>query len=82
MQLLIDVQGVARCVYEELIDLAAIGSLSIQRASHVEPTEDGQWQADLSAVGGPVLGPFFLRSLALEAERSWLETHWLVKPDA
>jgi hypothetical protein len=28
-------------------------------------------------VGGPVLGPFDRRSDALEAERDWLERHWL-----
>ena len=31
-------------------------------------------------VGGPVLGPFDRRSEALEAERAWLEAHWLLPP--
>ena len=52
-------------------------TLTIQRGSHVEPNERGQWLADLAPVGGPVLGPFRLRSEALEAERDWLEQHWL-----
>jgi hypothetical protein len=28
-------------------------------------------------VGGPVLGPFALRSAALDAERAWLSACWL-----
>lgn len=51
------------------------GKPTIKRASHVEPTDDGQWTADLSPVGGPVLGPFRLRREALDAERDWLEEY-------
>ncbi len=57
------------------------GSMNIQRGSHVEPTADGQWTADLSPVAGPVLGPFTLRTAALAAERQWLEEHWLISAD-
>ncbi|WP_242687916.1 hypothetical protein [Alienimonas californiensis] len=42
------------------------------RASHVEPADGGVWTADLSPSGGPVLGPFPLRSEALTAEADWL----------
>jgi hypothetical protein len=49
--------------------------MSIRRASHVEPDDDGQWWADLSPVNGPHLGPFAKRSEALTAESSWLEQH-------
>ena len=52
MQILIDTSGNARCVYGELIDLAELGSLSIRRGSHVDPTEDGRWLADLAPVDG------------------------------
>jgi hypothetical protein len=69
----IDPAGMARCLYGEEIDLAALGKLTIARASHVEPDEDGQWWADLSPVAGPKLGPFALRSQALAAESAWLE---------
>ena len=31
----------------------------------------------LAPWGGPRLGPFPKRSQALEAERQWLEQHWL-----
>ena len=78
MQLVVTPAGAVRCVYGEQLDLAALGRLAITRASHVEPTPDGRWSADLSPVGGPVLGPFVHRSAALEAERAWLEEHWLV----
>ena len=77
MQLTITPGGTVRCLYGEELDLHALGQLCIARGSHVEPTADGQWTADLSPVGGPVLGPFAQRSQALDAERAWLERHWL-----
>lgn len=77
MQLVISPTGVVQCVYDEVINLPALGSLEIQRASQVEPNADGAWQADLSKMLGPILGPFELRSQALLAEREWLETQWL-----
>lgn len=72
--------GTAKCVYSEEMNLRVLGPLKIQRGSHVEPTESGQWTADLSPVGGPFLGPFDSRSRALLAERAWLEQHWLIWP--
>ena len=77
MQLVIDTQGGVRCVYDETLPLAELGRVTISRGSHVEPTETGQWTADLSPVQGPRLGPFATRSAALQAEREWLEQHWL-----
>lgn len=77
MQIVIHPNGAAQCIYDESIDLAALGRVSITRASHVEPDPQGQWVADLSPVGGPRLGPHPLRSEALAAERKWLECHWL-----
>ncbi len=77
MELRIDRQGQIVCVYGEDIDLAALGRLAIRRASHVEPDHQGRWVADLSPVSGPQLGPFQLRSEALDAEREWLERHRL-----
>ena len=77
MQLRVDPRGQVTCLYSEVIDLASLGSLSIRRASHVEPNAQGRWLADLSPVAGPVLGPFDKRSQALQAEVSWLEAHWL-----
>jgi hypothetical protein len=81
MQLVISRQGIVSCIYAESLDLASLGRLNIARGSHVEPDADGQWRVDLSPVGGPVLGPFSLRSTALAAEYAWLESYWLNTPD-
>jgi hypothetical protein len=78
MELIVRADGSLRCLYDETVDLSALGHVTIRRASHVEPTDNGQWQADLSPVGGPVLGPFTLRSNALAAEVEWLRRHWLL----
>src|SRR5262245_46641192 len=72
--------GQVRCLYDEAIDLTALGPVVITRGSHVEPDDAGRWWADLAPVGGPRLGPFVLRSMALTAERHWLEEHWLLRP--
>ena len=77
MELVINSSGDIRCVYGEEVNLSELGRLSIQRGSHVEPTADGQWTADLSPVNGPELGPFSTRHDALSAEVSWLNEHWL-----
>jgi hypothetical protein len=77
MHLRIDPDGTVRCVYAETIDLTSLGAVTIRRASHVEPDEQGRWWADLSPVDGPVLGPFPSRSLALQAESMWLQMYWL-----
>ena len=77
MQMLIHSDGTLRCLYDETLDLNAIGRIQITRGSHVEPTDSSQWVADMSPVQGPKLGPFAFRSQALHAEREWLELHWL-----
>ncbi len=78
MQLVIKPDGAVRCLYDESIDLHALGRPSVSRASHVEPDRHGHWFADLSPVGGPCLGPFDSRSQAFAAESRWLEEHWLI----
>lgn len=77
MQLVIDACGLVHAVYDETIDLSLLGSPTIRRVSQVEPDASGQWWADLASVDGPSLGPFPRRSLALAAERTWLEQHLL-----
>ncbi len=77
MQIIIMPTGTARCIYSEEINLAAIGSPTITRASHVEPDQQGRWLADMSPVGGPVLQNYATRSEALAAELAWLEANWL-----
>ncbi|MCC9601039.1 hypothetical protein LOC67_10825 [Stieleria sp. JC731] len=75
----IDPSGQLRTIFDDRVDLKSVGSISIKRGSYVEPTPDGQWTADLSVVGGPVLGPFRRRRDALDAEVTWLQSHWLVR---
>ena len=77
MQLVIESGGVVRCIYSEDIDLSALGSPAISRASHVEPDQQGRWWADMGPVGGQMLGPFDHRSEALVAEATWLTEKWL-----
>jgi hypothetical protein len=71
--------GTVQFVYNDQIAqaLKSMGTISIRRASHVEPTEDGRWTADLSPVSGTplVLGPFSTRQEALDAEVKWLSEH-------
>ena len=73
MKLYISASGDCTAIYDESLDLHALGRPDISRASHVEPTADGQWSADLSPVHGPLLGPFTTRSQALAAEVAWLD---------
>jgi hypothetical protein len=80
MKLLVQPDGTVRAIYDEAIDLTVLGQPTITRASYVEPNEQGRWLADLTPVGGPMLGPFDRRSEALDAERTWLEQHWLTRP--
>ena len=80
MDLVVDPGGRVTAIYAEELDLAALGPLHIARASHVEPDKRGRWTADLGPAGGPVLGPFPLRSAALAAEHAWLVAHRLAPP--
>ena len=75
MTITIAPDGTLRCLYTETLDLAQIGSLTIKRASHVEPDSAGQWFAEM--VEGPTLGPFTARSAALAAEVEYLERNTL-----
>ncbi|MEN9665010.1 MAG: hypothetical protein RLZZ326_1373 [Planctomycetota bacterium] len=72
LELVVGADGGVRCIYDESLDLRALGKLQITRASHVEPDLDGNWWADMGPVEGPVLGPFRTRGEALGAERGWL----------
>ena len=77
MDLIISSCGQIRCIYDDTLELAALGRVSIARASRVEPDAQGRWFADLAPLGGPVLGPFARRGDALAAEVAWLTEHWL-----
>lgn len=80
MKLIIGPKGEVRGIYGEEIALDALGPPRITRASHVEPSADGRWHADMAPVGGPPLGPYDRRSDALNAEVAWLDANWLVAP--
>jgi hypothetical protein len=80
MELLCQPNGRVRSLYNEAIDLAALGRLSIRRASFVEPNAAGAWFVYLAPVHGPRLGPYSRRSAALAAEQAWLENHRLDSP--
>lgn len=79
MELIINPSGDVHCIYGEAIDLRAMGTPTIRRASHVEPDDAGRWVADLFPVSGPRLGPFDQRTDALAAEVQWLRENWLAK---
>lgn len=72
MELIVRSDGTIACLYDEAIDLTALGQLSIRRASHVEADQAGRWFANLAPVTGPRLGPCSRRSEALAAEIAWL----------
>jgi hypothetical protein len=64
--------GIVTLIYDDdRADLMAEGKTTIARASHVEP-QGSEWIADMAPVGGPVLGPYPLRKMALDAEVEWL----------
>ena len=82
IEVIITPSGLTKSVFDDLLDLRRLGAIEIQRGSHVEPTEGGQWTVDLSPVGGPLLlGPFDKRSEALAAEVAWLQQNWLTRRD-
>ena len=80
IEVVVSPSGIARSLFDDRLDLRPLGAIDIQRGSHVEPNRDGHWTADLSPVGGPVLGPFNKRSEALAAEVAWLQQNWLTRP--
>ena len=74
----IDTQGNLQFIWnDKLRPLFDAGAGVIRRASNVEPTEDGRWQADLAPVGGPKLEPTLDRADALSSEVAWLEENLL-----
>lgn len=70
MELVISPSGEITTIYNELLNLAALGARRIERASHVEPDGSGRWFAQI--IDGPILGPFDSRSEAIAAEVTWL----------
>ena len=73
-----DDQDNLQYIYDDQLQfLEDIGNAVTKRASHVEPTDDGRWSADMAPSGGSVLGPFNTRTEALSAETDWLRANVL-----
>jgi len=74
MKITFEVDGRIKFIYDDTAAEVAqeVGTLTIKRASHVEPGGDGWWYADMAPVGGPRLGPFAKRATALTVEHEWL----------
>ena len=73
--IMVNEDGSLSFVYDdELAALMMLGESETRRVSHVEPAACGGWYADMSPVAGrPVLlGPYWLRQQALDAEREWI----------
>jgi hypothetical protein len=77
MKIVINKTGTVQFVYNESV----LGMLDktdndkrIRRASQVEPDQihPGEWYADLTKSGGPILKGFKKRSDAIKAEIDWL----------
>ena len=70
--------GTIEFIYQDALrPLLTAGDAHIRRASHVEPTRDSQWTADMTPMHGPILGPYLTRAEALTAETDWLTQHWM-----
>jgi hypothetical protein len=78
MNITIQPNGMMTYIYnDDMLDLMEEGTSTTRRVSHVEPDTSRsngiRWTADMSPVGGPMLGPYRSREDALEAEVRWLE---------
>ena len=76
-ELIIGLGGTVRMIHTEPIEPHALVDPTIVRGSPVEPDQSGFWWADLSPCKGPKLGPYAIRSRAIEAEIAWLREYWL-----
>ena len=70
-------QGMKFVYKDNLKPLLNQGQGNIKRASHVEPTPDNKWTADMGIISpGIILGPFETRQEALNAETQWLDENF------
>jgi hypothetical protein len=83
MEAFIEPDGTITYVYSDLLAkvFAGQGETKTQRASHVEPTADNRWTADMSPVEpGVVLGPFDTHEEAITAEVAFLHKRMIAGP--
>jgi len=66
---------------DKLTGLMKHGPAKITRASHVDPTADNKWEANMVPSRGPVLGPFDTRAEALAAEVRWINENVLTQKE-
>ncbi len=66
MKLFVRPDGTIQSIYQEEVNLDALGPFQISRASHVEPGEKGDWEVRM--LDGVVYKGFRLRSEALSFE--------------
>lgn len=82
--IIVDSNGTVRAIFNDDLFSALSADaerVETRRASHVEPIPGGPWwRADMSPVGGPVLGPYATRWFALKREVEWLRAHDLPIP--
>lgn len=81
-EIVIAPDGTLRFVHSDSVAQLArgLGELRIARASHVEPTSDGRWQADMSPVGGPALPATDTRAESLAQEHAYLSERGVPLP--
>jgi len=75
MEIYIDRTGNASCIYDEAINLSAIGAVSIRRASHVEPGRTGRVAGGHGDSRRSQAGPVYRRSEALASEEQYILSH-------
>ncbi len=79
MELIVSRDGTIQFIYVDDLAGLFVGPRT-RRVSNVEPTDDGEWTANMGPVGGKVLGPFILRQDALDAEMDWLAGEMIQGP--
>jgi hypothetical protein len=77
LKILVTQKGTLKFIHDDSLKIILDqGTALVRRASHVEPSPDGkQWSADMTPVGGDVLGPFDTKKKALAAEIKWLNNN-------
>lgn len=80
VEILIQPDGTIVYIHNDTVasDFKSLGKIQIKRASNVEPTANGEWNVDLSPVGGPesLEQVFDNRTVALAEEVAYLKANF------